>query len=90
MFGKNKVNRKSFAQAAAQLSHDDYNEVVVYDSERNEFSVSNRTYAKQLGENIVMHGDTGYETDGMNEQDWIDFFMSDAFDFDDISQNIEK
>ncbi len=84
-----KINRKSFARAASQLTHDDYNEVVVYDADTNVFSLSNRTTADQIGETIVMNGDTGYETDDMTQNDFYNFFMSNSFDFDDILMAIE-
>lgn len=77
----NNINRKSFAKAASKLSHDDYDEVVVYDAETNEFEISNRTTAEQLGKTIVMNGDTGYDPDDMTEEDFYNFFMSNAFDF---------
>lgn len=84
-----KINRKSFAKAAATLSHDDYNELVVFDPETGEFETQNR--ATPLQGNIpVMHGDTGYETDGMTEKDFENFFMSDAFDFSEIELAIAE
>lgn len=83
------ANRKSFAQAASQLSHDDCNEVVVYDPETGMFSLSNRTTANQIGETIVMNGDTGYDPNGSTEQDFYNFFMSKSFDWNKIEWTIE-
>jgi len=89
MFGK-KINRKSFAKAASKLSHDNHNEVIVYDPDTNEFSVSNRATANQIDEIIIMDGDTGYDPTDMAEKDFYDFFMSKAFDWREIELAVDE